>query len=70
MINELINNIIIQFIHGTHNDFLINNEIFVIFNICTYFLVYNNYFDDFIMGKLLKIKNIMEKLHQPSIRSS
>ena len=28
MINESQNNIVVQFIHGTHNDIFINNEIF------------------------------------------
>jgi len=45
MINESLNNIVVQFIHETHNDIFINeiffleinNEIFIIFTIFTYF---------------------------------
>jgi len=32
-INESLNNIVVQFIHGTHNDIFIYNEIIIIFNI-------------------------------------
>ena len=58
MINESINNIVVQFIHETHNDIFMNNEISTILNIFYIFLVShfiifnNNYFNDFIMGKL------------------
>ena len=31
MINELLNDIVIQFIHETHNHIFINNEFFIIF---------------------------------------
>jgi len=37
MINKSLNNIVVQSIHGTRNDIFINNEIFIIFNIFTYF---------------------------------
>ena len=37
MINESLNNIVVQFIHRTHIDIFINNEIFTILNISTYF---------------------------------
>jgi len=33
VINESLNNIVVQFIHETHNDIFINNEIFTILNI-------------------------------------
>jgi len=37
MINELLNNIVVQFIRETHNNIFINNEFFIVFNIITYF---------------------------------
>jgi len=37
MINESLNNIVLQFIHETHNNIFINNETFTILNISTYF---------------------------------
>ena len=36
MIIKSLNNVVVQFIHGTYNIF-INNEIFTILNISTYF---------------------------------
>ena len=33
MIYESLNNIVVQFIHRTHNDIFINNKIFTILNI-------------------------------------
>ena len=59
MINQSLNNIVVQFTHVIHNNIFINNEIIINFNIFTFFLVYhfiifnNNYFNDFIMDKLL-----------------
>jgi len=53
MINESLNNIVLQFIHGTHNNIFINNKIFIIFNVFYIFLVYhfiifnNNYLNDY-----------------------
>jgi len=37
MINKLLNNIVVQFIHETHNYIFINNNFFIIFNVLKYF---------------------------------
>ena len=42
IINESLNNIVVQFIHKIHKDIFINNEIFIIFNIFTYFWFTNS----------------------------
>ena len=65
MINESLNsigffnNIVVQFIYGTHNDTFINNEIFTkyfkyfyIFLIHHFIIFNKNNFNDFIMYKL------------------